>query len=277
MGEEWNNLNVAAVQKEVGMPSPFPGMNPYLEQNDSWEDFHPTFLIHAREALTGQVGPNYLVKIEVRLILHELSAEERRFIGRADVGVTAPPPRVSSAPAGAVAAGPVQLQLPAVEVERHSSIEIRDRRNRRVVTVVELLSPSNKAPGSDRDDYLAKRRQVLAGMTHLVEIDLRRGGTRPTPPELLPCDYYVLVSRYEQRPKLDFWPISLRQRLPVVPIPLLAPDPDVSLDLQGVLDRTYDAADYGKYIYGETPEPPLSADDATWTRQFVPPSGQGAG
>jgi hypothetical protein len=207
------------------MPSPFPGMNPYLEQNDTWEDFHHSFLIHAREASTGQVGPNYLVKIEVRLILHELSAEERRFIGRADVGVIAPPTAAASASSPAAIAAPVELQLPAVEVERHSSIEIRDRRNRRVVTVIELLSPLTKAPGSDRDDYLAKRRQVLAGMTHLVEIDLRRGGERPTPPELPACEYYVLVSRYEQRPKLLFWPFGLRQRLAGCPDTAPCPRP----------------------------------------------------
>jgi hypothetical protein len=259
--------------KEALMPSPFPGMNPYLEQNDTWDDFHPSFLMHARDSLTGKVGPNYLVKIEVRLLLHELSAVERRFVGRADVGVTTLPGTVPTArPASAVIA-PVQLQLPAVEIERHISIEIRDRRNRRVVTVIELLSPSNKAPGSDRDDYLAKRRQVLAGMTHLVEIDLRRGGTRPALPELPPCDYYVLVSRYEQRPKLDLWPIGLRERLPVIPIPLLLPDPDVTLDLQAVLDHTYDAADYGKYIYDEMPEPPLRDEEAAWAQALVPTTG----
>jgi hypothetical protein len=245
-------------------------MNPYLEQNDSWEDFHHNFMTRAQEQLSGQVGSNYLVKIEVRLLLHELSAQERRFIGRADVGVTGQRGPAASAPSGSAAAAPVRLQLPAVEIERHSFIEIRDRRNRRVVTVIELLSPSNKMPGSDRDDYLAKRRQVLAGMTHLVEIDLRRGGTRPTPPQLPPCDYFVLLSRYEQRPNLDFWPISLRNRLPLIPVPLLTPDPDVMLDLQAVLDQTYDAADYGKYIYGEMPEPPLRDEDAAWAQQFVP-------
>src|SRR5438046_9417314 len=78
------------------MPSPFPGMNPFLEQNDTWEDFHQSFITHARDLLTGQVGPNYLVKIEVRLYLHELSAEERRYFGRADVGVTTPPEAAAS-------------------------------------------------------------------------------------------------------------------------------------------------------------------------------------
>src|SRR5947209_19956470 len=113
------------------MPSPFPGMNPYLEQNDTWEDFHNEFITRTREILTGLVGPNYLVKIEVRLYLHELSAEERRYFGRADVGVTAPPAAEPPASAASLATAPVRLTLPAVDVERHSSLEIRDRRNRR--------------------------------------------------------------------------------------------------------------------------------------------------
>jgi hypothetical protein len=251
------------------MPSPFPGMNPYLEQNDTWEDFHHDFITRSREILSEQVGPHYLVKIEVRLYLHELSAEERRYFGRADVGVSTPAAAPSCA-AASLAPAPVRLTLAAVDVERHSSLEIRDRRNRRLVTVIELLSPTNKAPGADRNDYLAKRSQILASPTHLVEIDLGRGGERPQPPGIPPCDYYVLVSRAEERPDLDLWPISLRDRLPVVPIPLAAPDPNVSLDLQAVLHRVYDAAAYGKYIYGETPQPPLSPSDAAWAQQFVP-------
>jgi hypothetical protein len=80
----------------------------------------------------------------------------------------------------------------------------------------------------------------------------------------------VLVSRTEERPELDLWPISLHDRLPIVQVPLTAPDPSVSLDLQTVLHRVYDAADYGKYIYSESPQPPLSADNAAWAQQFVP-------
>jgi len=240
------------------MPSPFPGMNPYLEQSDAWQDFHQSFLILARGSLSNQVGPNYLVKVEVRLILHERSAEERRFIGIADVGVAEAGERKAKAVATVLQA-PVSLQLPAVEVEKHLSLEIRDRRNRRVITVLELLSPANKTGGEDRDDYLAKRRQVLAGHTHLVEIDLRRGGQRPSPPELPACDYYALVSRYVDRPRVGFWPIGLREPLPNLPVPLADTDPPVHLDLKAVIDQTYDLADYGKYIYQEIPEPPLAA------------------
>jgi hypothetical protein len=245
-------------------------MNPYLEQSDTWEDFHHDFITRAREVLSAHVGPNYLVKIEVRLYLHELSAEERRYFGRADVGVTTPAAAKSASAIAPVATAPVRLTLPAVDVERHSSLEIRDRRNRRLVTVLELLSPTNKTPGADRNEYLAKRAQILAGPTHLVEIDLGRGGERPRPPEIPACDYYVLVSRAEERPDLDLWPVSLRNPLPAVPIPLAAPDPSVLLDLQAVLHRVYDAADYGKYIYAETPQPPLSPSDASWAQQFVP-------
>jgi hypothetical protein len=263
-----NEKSASEPTQESPMPSPFPGMNPYLEQSDTWEDFHQSFITHARDFLTGQVGPNYLVKIEVRLYLHELSAEERRFLGRADLGVTGPPSKGTSTAAEVTA--PVQLEMPALDVEHHSSLEIRDRRNRRLVTAVELLSPSNKTPGADRDDYLRKRAQLLAYQVNLVEIDLRRGGQRPRPPELPACNYYVLIARAQNWPRLDMWPLTLRERLPVVPIPLAPPDPDVRLDLQEVLHRTYDAADYGKYIYAETPQPPLSAEDAAWAREFIP-------
>jgi hypothetical protein len=251
------------------MPSPFPGMNPYLEQADTWEDFHSNFITHAQKALADVVGPNYVVKIEVRLYLHELSAEERRFFGKSDLGVL---PTAGQSATGRMGrrSAPVQLQMPAVEVERHSSLEIRDGRNRRVVTAIELLSPTNKNLGPDRDDYLRKRMELFARRVNFVEIDLRRGGHRPRPPELPPCDYYALVARPDDWPHVDMWPIGLRDPLPVIPIPLTPPDADVTLDLQGVLNSVYDDADYGKYIYTETPEPPLSRDEAAWARQFLP-------
>src|SRR5258708_2646531 len=107
------------------MPSPFPGMNPYLEQNDTWEDLHHMFIAHAASSLSGQVGPHYLVKIEVRIYLHELSEEERRFTGRADLTVTeSPVTRVGSGTALGVVTAPMQLWLPAFEIRRESFLEI---------------------------------------------------------------------------------------------------------------------------------------------------------
>ena len=158
--------------------------------------------------------------------------------------------------------------------ERLSYVEIRDRRDRELVTVVELLSPSNKHAGPDREQYLAKRMDILNAPVHLVEIDLLRGGP-PLPAAGRPkCSYSVLVSRVERRLDAEFWPILLRERLPVIPVPVRSPDPDARLDLQAVLDRIYDDAGYADYIYDGSPRPRLSDKDADWARQFLlqPPS-----
>jgi hypothetical protein len=256
------------------MPSPFPGMNPYLEQNDVWKDFHRRFLVFLAGDLESHVGPNHLVKIEARLYLRELGEQERRFFGKADVGVSEVSEtgaRLTAAAATATMTAPLvlPLELPRVDVEREPYLEIRDRRDRRLVTVIELLSPTNKTRGPDRDDYLRKRKQVLYGSAHFVEIDLLRGGLRPEPPEFPTADYYVFVSRVTERANAYWWRMGLRQRLPVIPVPLAAPDTDVLVDLQNILHRTYDEAGYGKYIYEEKPQPPLSPEDDAWARAIL--------
>jgi hypothetical protein len=210
------------------MPSPFPGMNPYLEQDDAWHDFHERFLPLVADLLVAQVRPAYIVKIDEHVYVHE------------------------------------------VPVERLAFVEVRDRRNRELVTVVELLSPSNKRPGSDREQYLAKREQILGSSAHLVEIDLLRGG-KPLPMADRPdCDYSVLVSRVEDRPYAGFWPVRLRSRLPEIPIPLRPQDADARLDLQAIVHRLYDAAGYEDYIYSGVPDPPLAPDDLAWARSLLP-------
>jgi hypothetical protein len=251
------------------MPSPFPGMNPYLEQADCWAEFHGKFMYAVQDALNPLVNPRYLVRVETRLILHELTAEERRFFGVADVGFVTDRPRVPAAALADTGHAPVRLSFPAVEVIKQRSVEIRDPKNRRVVTVIEVLSPANKNPGPDRDDYLAKRRQIIATGTNLVEIDLRRGGRRPSPPDLPASDYYVLVSRAAERPEFGFWPVGLRDTLPVVPVPLADGDPDVKLDLMAILHEVYDRGAYGNYIYAGEPEPTLKGEDAAWAKALV--------
>ncbi len=206
------------------MPSPFPGMNPYLEQDDAWHDFHKRFLPLAAELLTPQIRPNFIARLDETIYSEQ----------------------------------------------RESFIEIRDHHTREVVTVVELLSPSNKRNGADREQYLAKRRRLFASWVNLVEIDLLRGGPRLPLENLQPCDYYILVSRYGERPQAGVWPVQLREPLPVIPIPLRGPHADASLDLQQMLHRLYDAAGYEDYIYGGEPDPPLAPDDAAWARSLIP-------
>ena len=252
------------------MPSPFPGMNPYLEQEGVWQDFHQSAIPIIREALMQQIRSRYFVKVEEHLFIHELPGDERRLLGRADVSVT-PAPLPARNPAGRGLAAPAFARLPTpVDVERHSYLAIRDRENRDLITVLELLSPSNKDSGPDRAQYLAKRRQIIHSPTHLVEIDLLRGGPRLPVDDLPDCDYCVLVSRAEERPTVEVWPIGLRDRLPPIPVPLRASDPDASVDLQAVLHRAYDAAGYEVYIYLGSPRPALRSEDADWSRQFVP-------
>ncbi len=245
-------------------------MNPYLEQDPVWHDFHERFCPAVAEALTPQVRPSFVARIDEHIYIHELPPETSRLIGRADVSVAQTPATTAMHSAAGALEPPIRVQLPHIDVERHSFVEIRDRLDRRLITFIELLSPTNKYAGPDREQYLAKRGQLLASGTHFVEIDLLRGAPRLPLTDLPPCHYYVLVSRAEERPDADVWPLQLRDRLPIIPIPLRSPHPDARLDLQALLDRIYDAAGYEDDIYQGEPQPKLVPEDADWARQFVP-------
>lgn len=253
------------------MPSPFPGMNPYLEQEDVWHDFHERFLPAAAEVLGPQVQPDFIVKIDEHLSIYEVPDDPRRFLGRADLAIASKQPPESAPPGVALLDAPAQVRLPAADVVGESFIEIRDRRSRDVVCVIALLSPSNKRPGSDREQYLSKRRQLLASPAHRVEIDLLRVGEPMPAADRTPCAYSVMISRATARPIAGFWSIGLRDPLPTIRIPLRAPHEDARLSLQAVLDRVYDGAGYAFYIYEGAPVPAPSADDDGWARSLIAP------
>jgi hypothetical protein len=245
-------------------------MNPYLEKADAWHDFHETFIPLVRDLIAAQVDPRYIVKIDDHVYIHDLPDEPRRFLGRSDVMVAERTETATVETGRQTIVAPTQARLPEVDIERVSYIEIRDRSHRQLVTAIELLSPTNRQPGANRDQYLAKRNEVLASLATLIEIDLLRGG-EPMPLEnARPSTYRIMVSRYTPRPQVDLWPLDLRDRLPVIPIPLKRPDPDARLDLQEALDRVYDSARYATYLYDTEPEPPLTAEDLTWARQYLP-------
>jgi len=155
----------------------------------------------------------------------------------------------------------------AIDIERMPFVEIRDRLSREVITAIELLSPSSKH--GDRERYLGMRRSFLRGPINLVEIDLLRSGARMPLEELPLCDYYVMVSTPEERPRVGIWPIHLREALPEVSIPLRPHDQPARLDLQQILNRVFDAAGYEHYIYAHLPQPPLSPEDAAWAQQLL--------
>jgi hypothetical protein len=244
-------------------------MNPYLEQERVWHDFHDSFIPAVRDALAGQVDRRYVVKIDERVYLHELAADERFLFVRGDVTVARSPTADQTGGATAVTEAPAQVTLPRFDAERLTYVEIRDRDAWEIVTVIELLSPANKRPGPDRESYLAKRSELLNGAAHFIELDLLRGGPRLPLESLPPCDYYALVSRVADRPRAGVWPLRLRDPLPVLPVPLRAPDADIRLDVQAVLQRVYDAARYERYIYMSPPHPPLPAADAIWAAKLA--------
>lgn len=255
------------------MPSPFPGMNPFLEQDDAWHDFHEKIIPAIAERLVVQVRPGYIVKIDEHVYVHELPPEPRRYVGRADVFVSRPDEDATSrGPGVGLLSAPADVHLPAHDVEQLAFVEIRDRRARELITVIEVLSPSNKQSGSSRDQYLATRQALLDIRANLVEIDLLRGG-KPIP-RLEGTDrdyaYSVLVSRVQDRPRAGFWPMHLRERLPIIPIPLRNPDDDARLDLQEILNHVYDTSGYEDYIYSGLPDPPLEGEDRDWVASLIP-------
>src|SRR5260370_36325652 len=109
------------------MASPFPGMTPYLEQESVWHTFHERLCPLVAELLTSQVRPHYIVKIDEHVYIHELPAESRHLVGRADVAVTRSPGSRGPEAAAEVLEAPAQVRLPAVDVESLSFVEIRDR------------------------------------------------------------------------------------------------------------------------------------------------------
>ncbi|MFO0805033.1 MAG: DUF4058 family protein [Gemmataceae bacterium] len=257
------------------MPSPFPGMNPYLERAEVWHDFHTRFIPAAASAIGKLVAPKYFTKIEEHLYVHEPSAEHRFSLGRPEISVhPSAEARQQSSGETAVIDAPASVgMLMDVDFERVRYLEIRDRFNREVVTVFELLSPSNKYAGADRSQYVSKVKRVLESQTNFVELDLLRGGPRMSWAGLPKCDYYALVSRagtrFRDPPEAQVWPIGLRDRLPKIPIPLRAGEPEPLLDLQAIVDEVYDAAGYSLYIYDGSPEPQLSPTDAEWAERLL--------
>lgn len=142
-----------------------------------------------------------------------------------------------------------------------------------LVTSIEILSPVNKRRGHDAHiDYLRKRRELLRSATHVIEIDFLRAGVRPPLDQPVPlAPYYVMLSRATHRPHVSVWPIPLNARLPVIPVPLLEPDPDVSLDLGAIVASVYERGGYDARIdYREpVPPPPLSTEEAAWVEALL--------
>ncbi len=249
------------------MPNPFPGMDPYLE-GDLWTSVHTDLCVEIAHQLAPKLRPKYVALSTRRVVLALPDDGEDSNGSRVpDVGVVTASGRNGPAPAGtAVATKPLLFHAAFPEPIPHVSVEIRDITQRRLVTCIEVLSPTNKR-GSGREEYEAKRLQICSGSTHLVEIDLLRVGTRYPTTETLPAaPYFVFVSRAESegRSQVEVWPIEMDEHLPSIAIPLLPGDSDVILDLQTALNTEYDIMGYDELIdYSLPPPGPLTKQQAT--------------
>jgi hypothetical protein len=251
-------------------------MDPYIEEPSVWPDFHSTIIVAFRAALNTVLPDRYVASVDQYVWLHEPDLPTRRRLGRPDAYVTGEEAggETGATPSVALAAlaAPAVSTLPVVRRPGQRFISIRDALGRRLVTVIEFLSPANKDTGADRDLYLAKRNEYLATGTNLVEIDLLRAGERlplgePAP---MPADYYVFVSVAAAFPQVGVWPFTVRDPLPVVRVPLAGDDPPVSVPLKPSFDRAFAEARYDRTVnYAKPPAPPLREPDATWARDLL--------
>jgi hypothetical protein len=240
------------------MPSPFPGMDPYIESSGVWEDFHHNLIGEIQNAVAAKLPANYVARAGERSYVVLFSAEESDLVWHAmqsDVGITQP---AESAPATArasiaSAAGTATDDQPVtmhafVEAEfREAFIEISTLSpERKLVTTIEVLSPSNKRPGTEGwRQYLRKRQGHLEREANLVEIDLLRGGQRMPMIEEWPASpYYVLTCWKRSAPACKVWPAFFDRPLPKLRVPLTPPDVDLTLDLQPMVDSIYDRSRY---------------------------------
>ncbi|OUL27958.1 hypothetical protein BV378_09455 [Nostoc sp. RF31YmG] len=259
------------------MLSPFPGMNPYLEHPELWPEFHHWIITAIAEFLVPQLRPKYRVAVEKRV--YQVTDETSVLVGIPDVSVgrSLIKTETESSSVAVVSAPvkPVTVNVPMPEEAREGYLEVREVGTGEVVTVIEVLSPKNKRSGEGRNAYEGKRQQVLGSMSHLVEIDLLRGG-KPMPilGNEIQASYRILVSRSNYRPKAELYPFNLPEPIPAFLLPLRKGDTEPLLDLQALIHGVYDRAGLDLAIdYTREPVPPLSEADGIWVDALLKEQG----
>lgn len=257
--------------------SPFPGMDPYLEEH--WGDVHATFMVYAKRQLNTQLPSDLQARVEEALSVEAEAAADRTIYP--DVGVVEDrdsPLPLEASPVTVTVAEPIEVPLPNESpVERH--IEIIDSGSNRLVTAIELLSPSNKIGETGRARYRRKQAEYIEAGVNLVEIDLLRAGAfvLAVPEELWPCSneavYKICIRRASKSHVAGTLGMPLREPLPNIRIPLRTTDTDVVLQLQPIINDCYRDGRYANIDYRKSLQPPLPDDDRAWAEQVVQQGG----
>lgn len=256
------------------MPSPFPGMNPYLEDSAYWSSVHHWLITEIARVLNQKLAPKYVVAVEVRI--DETSGEKSTLIGVPDKII----PKSSAASikssdskvAVAVPSNrPLTIELSLTKTIKQGYLEVRRVATGEVITTIEILSPINKNVGESRIKYQKKRQHILSSNTNFVEIDLlRQGNSMISLNQNIERDYRILVSPSEQRPQAYLYAFNLQDLIPVFTVPLRPEDPEIILDLQSILHQIYDQGRYDLMIdYKQEIIPALSNTDAIWAENIL--------
>lgn len=258
------------------MPSPFPGMDPYLEEH--WRDIHASLIIYSRDALQGVLPDALRARVEEAVLLETPQGigPHPLFPDLRVVEYTAKR-KMPAREAGSVAVAEPLLVKAEPDPVTETFIEIIDRESgNRVVTVIEFLSPTNKSPGRNRKQYLRKQRAIQRSRANLVEIDLNRFGTHTLAVPLAfiaeshRASYMTCVRRATKRDTAEVYPMFLWHRLPVIKIPLRPGDADVPLDLQALIEQCYSNGAYENALnYAADPEPPLLDAEKEWADEHL--------
>ncbi|MBE9032183.1 DUF4058 family protein [filamentous cyanobacterium LEGE 11480] len=255
------------------MASPFPGMDPYLEQSAFWSAFHSRLIVAIADTIEAHLDAAYYVEVETRTYLD--SDGDGILVGIPDVNVVSTSRATDQSTqntTATLASQPQTITLPTPEAVKERYLEIREVVSGQVITAIELLSPKNKRAGEGRHSYERKRQLILGSATHLVEIDLLRSGIAMQMTGIAaPSDYRIVVSRSWQRPQADLHAFSIRDPLPTIQIPLKATAPEITLDLQTVFEGVYRRSRYQTRIdYQQTvPPPQLSDSDKDWLQALL--------
>jgi hypothetical protein len=258
------------------MPSPFPGMNPYLENSAYWSGVHHWLINAIARTLTSQLRPRYVVAVEVRT--YQTIDEESLLVGIPDNVVLQRSQETRDRASTVVATPsvqPIPVTLPIPIEIRQGYLEVRRVGNGEVVTAIEVLSPINKRKGEGRRKYEEKRHKILGSLTNLVEIDLlRQGQPLPMSGDSIAHDYRILVSRVSDRPRADLYGFNLRDSIPIFPIPLCdridSSETEPTLNLKQILDEIYDLGGYDLMVdYSLSLTPALSESDRNWANEIL--------
>ncbi len=252
------------------MPSPFPGMNPYLENPELWSEVHSRLITALAIAIESDLSRKYRVAIEKRTYLSD--GEESVLVGIPDVSIYSQSTTTQISTTTLIAQDEsVMVTIPIPEEVRESYLEIREITTKNVVTVIEVISPKNKNAGIGRQKYESKRSSVLSSSTHLIEIDLLRSGKPMQILSAIPqTDYRILICRGNRRPQAQLYAFNVQKKIPQFLLPLEMGDTEPLVDLHSLLAQIYDQARFDMAIdYTQPPLPPLKKQDEVWADMML--------